>query len=44
MCWDKEPSQAGEVRVWLLERMRKPPEREDVVKKAGMGVDGGATR
>jgi len=22
ICWDKEPSQAGEVRVWLLERMR----------------------
>lgn len=23
ICWDKEPSQAGEVRVWLLERMRR---------------------
>ena len=34
MCWDKEPSQAGEVRVWLLERMRKPQEGEDVVRKA----------
>ncbi|CAK9094816.1 ATPase RavA (Regulatory ATPase variant A) [Durusdinium trenchii] len=40
MCWDKEPSQAGEVRVWLLERMRKPPEREDVVKKAGFILKG----
>lgn len=23
ICWDKEPSQATEVRVWLLERMRR---------------------
>ena len=26
VCWDKEPSQATEVRVWLLDRMRRFPE------------------
>jgi len=37
ICWDKEPSQAGEVRVWLLERMRRADKEDgadlDMVEK-----------
>ncbi|CAE6922018.1 Slc24a1 [Symbiodinium natans] len=39
MCWDKEPSQAGEVRVWLLERMRNAHNEDsekDVVDQASL--------
>lgn len=37
ICWDKEPSQATEVRVWLLERMRRLAQEDgednDLVEK-----------
>jgi len=47
MCWDKEPSQAGEVRVWLLERMRNAhndDSEKDVVDQARYFLDGIRTR
>ncbi|CAJ1349083.1 unnamed protein product, partial [Effrenium voratum] len=32
MCWDKEPQQAGEVRVWLLERMSADGDADNLEK------------
>mmetsp|Transcript_35482 Transcript_35482/g.81891 ORF Transcript_35482/g.81891 Transcript_35482/m.81891 type:complete len:107 (+) Transcript_35482:3-323(+) len=47
MCWDKEPSQAGEVRVWLLERMRNAHDddsEKDVVDQARYFLEGVRSR
>eukprot|EP00435_Cladocopium_sp_Y103_P028053 s1200_g7.t1 len=44
ICWDKEPSQATEVRVWLLERMRRlaqeDGEENDLVGKVKFLLNG----